>query len=87
MEKQANDIVTYSDKMGNGQAQSMLDLLKNCPIPENELMANIGLFLNPQTLSRVLRCKIFCIVRSGKYREWLWNWVAGGVRIWHCILL
>ena len=54
MEKQANDIVTYSDKMGNGQAQSMLDLLKNCPIPENELMANIGLFLNPQTLSRVL---------------------------------
>jgi hypothetical protein len=29
-------------------------LFKNCPIPEDELLMNVGLFLTPQTLSRIL---------------------------------
>ena len=32
----------------------MVKLLRDCPIPENELMLNMGLFLTPQTLSRIL---------------------------------
>jgi len=34
--------------------KNFLDLLKKCPIPENELLANLGLFLNRQTLSRII---------------------------------
>ncbi|MFA5903232.1 MAG: TylF/MycF/NovP-related O-methyltransferase [Desulfobacula sp.] len=30
------------------------DLLKNCPIPEDELIGNLGLFINRQSLSRIL---------------------------------
>src|SRR5688500_4041218 len=31
-----------------------LDMLKNSPIPEEELLSNLGLYLNRQTLSRIL---------------------------------
>src|SRR5688572_28928048 len=31
-----------------------LDMLKNSPIPEVELLSNLGLYLNRQTLSRIL---------------------------------
>lgn len=31
-----------------------LELLKSTPIPDNELLSNLGLFLNRQTLSRIL---------------------------------
>lgn len=54
MEKKNNDIVTYGQIREPEQANKMLEYLKKCPIPEEELMANIGLFLTPQTLSRVL---------------------------------
>ena len=32
----------------------MLELLKNCPIPDEEMPLNLGLFLTPQALSRIL---------------------------------
>ncbi len=32
----------------------MLKLLRNCPIPDEEIFLNLGLFLTPQTLSRIL---------------------------------
>lgn len=54
MKRKTNDIVTYGLKKEPEQANKMLEYLKNCPIPEEELMSNIGLFLSPQTLSRVL---------------------------------
>lgn len=32
----------------------LIDLFKNCPVPENEIQANLGLFINRQLLSRIL---------------------------------
>lgn len=32
----------------------LLELLRSCPIPDSELLSNLGLFLNRQTLSRIL---------------------------------
>lgn len=32
----------------------MVKLFKECPIPDNEILLNMGLFLVPQTLSRIL---------------------------------
>lgn len=33
---------------------NFLELYKQCPIPDNEILSNLGLFLNRQTLSRIL---------------------------------
>ncbi|MFN8543842.1 MAG: crotonobetainyl-CoA--carnitine CoA-transferase [Candidatus Binatia bacterium] len=33
---------------------AMIGLLRDCPVPDRELLLNLGLFLTPQTLSRVL---------------------------------
>ncbi len=41
---------------GEGQAErrrQMVELLRDCPIPQSELLLNLGLFLVPQTLSRI----------------------------------
>ena len=32
----------------------LLELFRSCPIPDNELLSNLGLFINRQTLSRIL---------------------------------
>ncbi len=34
--------------------QGLHELFINCPIPEDEFLMNVGLFLTPQTLSRIL---------------------------------
>lgn len=34
--------------------QNMVELLRDCPVPDNELLRNLGLYLNRQTLSRIL---------------------------------
>lgn len=47
-------IVTFGDAGEKGRRQKMLSLLRDCPIPDGELLMNLGLFLTPQTLSRVL---------------------------------
>jgi hypothetical protein len=47
-------IVTYGDEHEPERRQQLVDLLRGCPIPDNELAMNMGIFLTPQTLSRVL---------------------------------
>ncbi|MBF0498577.1 MAG: crotonobetainyl-CoA--carnitine CoA-transferase [Candidatus Riflebacteria bacterium] len=42
-----------SDKESNARA-NFFELFKNCPIPDNELLANLGLFIKRQSLSRIL---------------------------------
>jgi hypothetical protein len=55
MSKQpVSDIITFGPAAEKDRRKAMVKLLRECPIPENELMLNIGLFLTPQTLSRVL---------------------------------
>jgi len=49
-----SDIITFGPPAEKDRRKAMVQLLRECPIPENELMLNMGLFLTPQTLSRVL---------------------------------
>ena len=48
------DIKHYSSESEEHVRLKMLDLLKNCPIPEDQLLSNIGLFLDSKNLSRIL---------------------------------
>ena len=52
--KQSFDIVTFGPADEPDRRRQMVDLMRGCPIPDGELMLNAGLFLTPQTLSRVL---------------------------------
>jgi hypothetical protein len=47
-------IVTFGDDAEKPRRRVLADLLRNCPIPEDELLMNMGLFLTPQNLSRIL---------------------------------
>jgi len=47
-------IVTFGDEEQPARRQKLVDLLRACPIPDNELAMNLGLFLTPQSLSRIL---------------------------------
>ena len=47
-------IVTFGDSAEKPRRRQLVQLLRECPIPEDELMLNLALFLTPQTLSRVL---------------------------------
>jgi hypothetical protein len=47
-------ILTFSDQHEQTRRQEFLELLRACPIPDDEFLLNLGLFLTPQTLSRVL---------------------------------
>ncbi|HDZ20217.1 hypothetical protein LCGC14_0018170 [marine sediment metagenome] len=48
------NLVTYGDSGQADRRRQRLDLVRNCPIPDGELLLNMGLFLVPQTLSRIL---------------------------------
>ena len=48
------NIVTFGDKDEKRRRREFLDLFRRCPIPDDEFLINLGLFLNPQTLSRIL---------------------------------
>lgn len=48
------DIITFGPPQERDRRKGMIDLLRQCPIPDDELLMNIGVFLTPQTLSRVL---------------------------------
>lgn len=50
----SHGIVTFGPEGETDRRKDMVELLRNCPIPDDELMMNLGLFLTPQTLSRVL---------------------------------
>jgi len=53
-ESQSISIVTYGDAQEPDRRGRLVELLRNCPIPDNELLLNMGLFLTSQTLSRLL---------------------------------
>ncbi len=48
------NILGNSQKSEIDNRKSFLDLFKQNPIPDNEVLSNLGLFLNRQTLSRIL---------------------------------
>jgi predicted GNAT superfamily acetyltransferase len=58
MENNANNkdfkIKTFGSPMQEERRKAFIELLKKCPVPDNELLMNLGLFLIPQTLSRIL---------------------------------
>ncbi len=47
-------ILTFGDDSEKSRRGNFLNLLRDCPIPEEEILQNLGLFLTPQTLSRIL---------------------------------
>lgn len=47
-------LITFGPEGETDRRQEMVQLVRQCPIPDNELLLNAGLFLTPQTLSRVL---------------------------------
>lgn len=47
-------IKVYSNDTEVKIRQEIVELLKNCPIPQDQLMSNLGLFLNSKNLSRIL---------------------------------
>lgn len=54
MGKQSIKIENRSSDTERNLREEFFALFKHCPIPENEVLANLGLFLNRQTLSRIL---------------------------------
>jgi hypothetical protein len=49
-----SNILTFGDVEEKDRRGQLFDLFKNCPIPADEIFLNLGLFLTPQTLSRIL---------------------------------
>jgi hypothetical protein len=54
IETPVSNIVTFGDHNEKTRRRDFIDLFRSCPIPDDELLLNMGLFLTPQTLSRVL---------------------------------
>src|SRR5687768_5698986 len=46
-------VLTGSTNVEVENRRNLLEMLRNSPIPEGELLANLGLYLNRQTLSRI----------------------------------
>ncbi|MDD4869478.1 MAG: crotonobetainyl-CoA--carnitine CoA-transferase [Kiritimatiellae bacterium] len=47
-------MIRYGNKQESSRREGMVTMLRACPVPDDELFLNIGMFLTPQTLSRVL---------------------------------
>lgn len=45
--------LNHSSEQEHSYRNRFLDLFKECQIPDNELLSNLGLFMNRQTLSRI----------------------------------
>lgn len=54
MTKPVFKFVNRSSGAELGARQELLDLFKNSPIPEDEIQFNLGLFLNRQSMARIL---------------------------------
>ena len=46
--------IKFSNEHEECARDKMLEYFNNCPIPEDEKMTNLGLFLNSKNLSRIL---------------------------------
>lgn len=47
-------IKSYSSSEEDAVRYNFLEHFKNCPIPDEQILSNLGLFLNSKTLSRIL---------------------------------
>src|SRR5713226_1673966 len=54
MTESQGGILTFGPPDESERRTKLAHLMRSAPIPEEELMLNAGLFLTPQTLSRVL---------------------------------
>lgn len=54
MKDQEIKIASGADPEDKKRRKEFLSLFRQCPIPDNEILHNLGLFLNRQTLSRIL---------------------------------
>lgn len=54
MTKDLTQIKTYSSDQEIKIREQLVELLKDCPIPKEQLLSNLGLFLNSKNLSRIL---------------------------------
>lgn len=52
--KDLTKIKTYSSDRETKIRQKIVELFKNCPIPDDQILSNLGLFLNSKNLSRIL---------------------------------
>jgi hypothetical protein len=52
--KDLTEIKDYSSGHETTIRQEIVGLLKNCPIPDDQIVSNLGLFLNSKNLSRIL---------------------------------
>ncbi len=52
--KRKNDIKLYSSKKEYQSRNNLLDLFKNNPIADSQILGNLGLFIEPKFLSRIL---------------------------------
>ena len=52
--KNKNDYKHFSDENEVKSRDEMKSLLDNCPIPNDQLLDNIGLFIDSKKLSRIL---------------------------------
>ncbi len=49
-----NSIKTYFSADETSNRQKVIELFKNCPIPDDQILNNLGLFLNSKDLARIL---------------------------------
>ncbi len=54
MKTQKHDAIVLSSQTEKEAQRRFTELLKSVPLPEDELLANLGLFLTSKTLSRIL---------------------------------
>ncbi|MEJ2157924.1 MAG: hypothetical protein P8X96_21555 [Desulfobacteraceae bacterium] len=54
MKTQAHDAIVLSSASERDVQHQFVDLLKNSPLPDDELLANLGLYLSSKNLSRLL---------------------------------
>jgi len=54
METPDTGIKTYDNEEEKAARKKMVHLLKDAPIPEDQILSNLGLFLNSKNLSRIL---------------------------------
>ena len=52
--KRKNDIKLYSSASEHKNRESLLNLFKNNPVSDDQILGNLGLFLEPKFLSRIL---------------------------------
>jgi hypothetical protein len=66
-----SQIVTFGDKSEKSRRKDFFRFFKKWPIPDEEFFLNLGLFLTPQTLSRILFMDFL-------YRQILGVWLPMG---------